>query len=414
MSPEDRRLLRLVGYGLLAFFFLWVAWRVREILPLFLLAVFIAYLFDPMLDRLQKRGWSRRMAVWFVYLLFFLLFIVAAVFVVPTTIRQIQNAIHSIPTYQEQLMDLVATAEDFLDRYEVPPQILEALDRGKEKLGELATYLAERVTRWIGGTISSLMLLLLLPILTFYFMNEFDPIRLKLLALVPAEYQDDVVQMSREVNEMLARYVRGQAIVSLLVATVTFAVLSIYSLIFGMKYALTLSVLAGFTCLIPYLGALVNAISVGAAAYLTSAHAPLTCVILSVLSMVVINQVFDNLITPRLVGAKVGMHPLLVLFALMAGGQIYGILGMLIAVPVAGTFKVLLLHLFPRLNTPLSELMKLDRRYAVARQERPAGRARRWRVALVPVSLWRNRKANASAPGSDEKNRQKAETGQGE
>ncbi len=361
ITPEDRRLLRWIGYGLLIAFFIGLAWRVREILPLFLLGLFIAYIFDPLLDRLQRKGWSRSQSVWFVFLLFFLLFSVVSLIVIPVTVGQVQNVISNVSVYQEKLLDLVSTGEDFIDRYEIPPQVRDSIHQAKDKFREIAPKLAQSAADWIRGAVS-LMLLLILPIITYYFMNEFDPLRLKALSMFPEEFRNDVVAMSSQVNDMLARYVRGQAVVSFLVALSVFVVLSVFSIIFKMKYALSLAMLAGVTCLIPYLGAAINAVATGTTAFLTASHHQWTCVIAVVVSMAIVNQVFDNLITPRLVGGKVGLHPLVVLFALMAGGQIYGILGMLIAVPVAGTFKVLLLHLFPKLNTPMSELEKLDPR----------------------------------------------------
>lgn len=363
LSPEDQRLTRWIGFGLLFGFFLWLAWRVREILPLFLLGLFIAYLFDPLLDKLQKRGWSRGRAVWLVYMLFFLFFSVVALIVIPVSISQVHNAVANASVYQEKVLDLTATGEEFIKNYEVPKQVLDAITQAKERLRQIVPKIAERLANWLPGAVSSLFLMIILPIIIFYFMNEFDPLRLRALSLVPEDFRDDVVQMSSEVNDMLARYVRGQAMVSLLVAVSVFVVLSIFSLIFKMKYAMVLALLAGITCLIPYLGAAINAFSTGLVAYLTADHNQWGCVIGVVVSMVILNQLFDNLITPRLVGGKVGLHPLIVLFALMAGGQMYGILGMLIAVPVAGSFKVLLLHLFPKLKTPMSELEKLDRRY---------------------------------------------------
>ncbi|MBI3923184.1 MAG: AI-2E family transporter [Armatimonadetes bacterium] len=370
LSPEDQRLTRWIGFGLLFGFFLWLAWRVREILPLFLLGLFIAYLFDPLLDKLQKRGWSRGRAVWLVYMLFFLFFSVMALIVIPVSVAQVRNAVTNASVYQDKVLDLTATGEEFIKNYEVPKQVLDAITQAKERLRQIVPKIAERLATWLSGAVSSLFLLIILPIIIFYFMNEFDPLRLRALSLVPEDFRDDVVQMSSEVNDMLARYVRGQAVVSLLVAVTVFVVLSIFSLIFKMKYAMVLALLAGITCLIPYLGAAVNALSTGAVAYLTADHNQWGCVIGVVVSMVILNQLFDNLITPRLVGGKVGLHPLIVLFALMAGGQMYGILGMLIAVPVAGSFKVLLLHLFPKLKTPLSELEKLDRRYRPRKKER--------------------------------------------
>lgn len=363
ITPEDRRLLRWIGYGLLIAFFIGMAWCVREILPLFILGLFIAYVFDPLLDRLQRKGWSRSQSVWFVFLLFFLLFSVVSLIVIPVTVGQVQNVISNVSVYQEKLLDLVSTGEDFIDRYEIPSQVLDSIHQAKDKFREITPKLAHRAADWIRGAVSSLMLLLILPIITYYFMNEFDPLRLKALNMFPEEFRNDVVEMSSQVNDMLARYVRGQAVVSVLVSLCTFAILSVFTLIFNTKYALSLSMLAGVTCLIPYLGAAINAVATGTTAFLTASHHQWICVIAVVVSMAIVNQAFDNLITPRLVGGKVGLHPLIVLFALMAGGQIYGVLGMLIAVPVAGTFKVLLLHLFPKLNTPMSELEKLDRRF---------------------------------------------------
>ncbi|MFQ5810985.1 MAG: AI-2E family transporter, partial [Armatimonadota bacterium] len=120
--------------------------------------------------------------------------------------------------------------------------------------------------------------------------------------------------------------------------------------VFGMEYALVIGLVTGLTYAVPYIGATLAAVAAGVFGYATADHHALLCGGLAVGLQVVINQVFDNVIMPRIVGHKVGMHPLLVIFALMAGFELWGILGMIVAVPLAASIKIAAQHAYPALR----------------------------------------------------------------
>jgi predicted PurR-regulated permease PerM len=226
------------------------------------------------------------------------------------------------------------------------------------RLESLRDTVVPRVLRtlagWLQGSIGSLLLLLILPLIVYYFMNEIDPMRQRVVFLIPEPYREKVVAMSRDVNRMIGRYIRGQFVVCLSFSVAAILLLGIWSAVFGMRYALMLGLLAGVFYVIPYVGMIVNFSLIASIAYLTTNHSIL-CALCAGGSLVVMNVMFDNLVVPRVVGKELGLHPLTVIFALLAGGQFGGIIGMLVAVPVAGAIKAVLLHIFPQLSAPIPD-----------------------------------------------------------
>jgi len=142
---------------------------------------------------------------------------------------------------------------------------------------------------------------------------------------------------------MLGRYMRAQFVVSIAIAVAASLILQGWQLVFHTRYALLFGALAGLLSVIPVIGPLVLWVSVGLVAYLTGSP-PVWAALASVGSLVVLNQVFDSIITPRLMGEAVGVHPLWIIFALMVGGHLLGLVGMLIAVPAAATAQIVLRH----------------------------------------------------------------------
>ena len=224
------------------------------------------------------------------------------------------------------------------------------LEEATASLSRVVPAALRKVGRFLLGSLSSVLIVVLVPIIAFHFLREFDPFKAGVLRLVPESRREDFRAIASQVNSMLGGYLRGLTVVCILVAIVSTAMLSVLSLFFGMEYALVIGLVTGMTYAVPYIGATLGAVAAGVFGYATADHHALLCGGLAVGLQIAINQVFDNVIMPRIVGHKVGMHPLLVMFALMGGFELWGILGMVVAVPLAASIKIAIQHAYPALR----------------------------------------------------------------
>jgi len=373
MHETDARILRYLGYGALIAAALWLLYRIKDALPIFVLGLLIAYAWDPWLDRLQARGWSRPRAVRFVFICFFGFVLMVAFIIIPLVVDQLQELGERYDRkYKQQIASLSQNWQERIEKL-IPKRFQslifeeeEGAGTGKRKIRSviLARLEALRDTvlpkvlgmaaGFVQGSIGSLLLLLVLPLIVYYFMNEIDPLRQRVVFLIPEPYREKVVAMSGDVNRMIGRYVRGQFIVCLCFSVAAVVILGVWSALFGMRYFLALGLIAGVLYIVPYVGMMVNFALAASIGYLTTDHS-IPCALCAGGSLIALNLLFDNLVVPRVVGKEIGLHPLTVLFALLAGGQFGGILGMVVAIPVAGAMKAVLLHLFPQLAAPISE-----------------------------------------------------------
>lgn len=354
----DAIVLRYLGYALLFGAGAYLLYLVRGALPVFLIAGLIAYALEPSLKWLERRGHSRRGAVVYVFLIFLLLFLLL-VALLATAWQQIQVLAEQAPQYQEQFVQVIRNAQDRLQELRLPTNIKQSVIEGVADFQNRAPQMiATKIQGMVSWTLASISLLLLLlvvvPIVTLWMMLEMNPLRARILILIPSQYRRDVTLIATKINEMLGRYVRGQIIVcSLFGVLCTIAFYTLYFL-YGMEYPLVLGGLAAMVYIVPYLGMATIATAAGLIAYFTSS-APIPCALIAVGSCLVFNLILDYVVTPRVIGKGVGLHPLLVIFALLAGAQLGGVFGMILAIPFFAALRVIAIHLFPQLAVPISD-----------------------------------------------------------
>ncbi len=354
-TPEQVEWIKRVGLAAFILLVLFFFWQIRSIIPLFLVGFFIAYLLDPLVDRLEERGFSRTGGTIVVFSVFFLLAIGLGLIVVPPLIEQLASIISSFLPPKGRYYLLALQVIEFVEakvlRGEIPPFLEQALQRVSEQLGN---FLLVRLQSAL-STLTGLFSLIILPFIVFFALQIVDPMRQRLKWWIPAEYREPLKELVREIGQLVGRYVRGYILLCFAVGIVDVLFLTVCQWLFGMDYVLAIGILGGATYAIPYFGALLTTLAGGLAAYTTAQHHSILCAIVVMAGVILINQSFDLLIMPRIVGRQVGLHPLTVLFAIMAGGTMMGILGMLLAVPIAGAVKLVLQTLFPKHFAPVTE-----------------------------------------------------------
>lgn len=356
----DAQVMRYLGYGMLMLAGAYLLWMVRGTIVLFGVAFLLAYAVEPVLQRMERNGRSRGSAVRYVFLCFVLVLCMGGS-LLASAWQQAQGLYANRETYQTQIINLTEAAQNSLDHSRLPRDVKASAREAFHDFQQRAPQkLVERAQVFIGKVFGSLgsiaILFVVLPLITLWLMLEMNPLRARCLMLVPPIYRRDVTEIAQSINVLLGRYVRGQMIVCSLFGILCCISFSILSHFYGMGYPLVLGVLAACIYIVPYLGMATVGLSAGLTAYFT-ADAPnkTICTIIAVGSVIVFNLIIDYGITPRVVGKGVGLHPLMVIFALLSGAQLGGIPGMVLAVPFFASLRVILIYLFPQLTAPIPQ-----------------------------------------------------------
>ncbi len=338
---------RTITIVLLVGFALHFLWQVRDILPPFLIAFFLAALLDPVVTNLQKKGLSRVKAVASIYLVVLLFLVLAILWVGPLAFGQMRELAESTSKLTGQL---TTTADSW---YTENQKILRALGM-KEKpslflsdrsgpVAEAARGVLDTIKATLIGLAGQVLWILIIPLSLFYFLMDYQRMRSKIISFVPVKQRSHVDKVSQEIVEIFSDYVRGLSKVCALYGC---AFIAIFYLL-GLRYALFLGITAGFMYAVPYVG---PALTFGSATLIALTMGKATGYVVLVVALCLVTHItFDYVITPRIVGGSVGLHPVLNIFALMAGATVWGIWGMLLAVPIAASIQMALIYFFPKL-----------------------------------------------------------------
>ncbi|MCC4586675.1 AI-2E family transporter [Xanthomonas melonis] len=322
---------------------LWVVALLAPILTPFVLALLLAWLGDPLVDRIERAGRSRNVAVSLVFVLATLLFVLALMILVPMIERQIMTLIEALPQMRTWA---IRTAIPWLEAktgvelmgWLDPERLIEWIRSHWEQAGGAAKTFFGYVSRSGFAMVTWVINLALLPILAFYFLRDWDRLVERVAAVIPRAYIGTVSRLALESNDVLGGFIRGQFLVMLALGAIYATGLSII----GLNLGLLIGIIAGFISFIPYLGATTGIVLALLAAIVQAQGLDLKLLI-GVGVVFTVGQLLESyVLTPRIVGDKIGLHPVAVIFAVMAGGQLFGFLGMLLALPVAAVANVLL------------------------------------------------------------------------
>lgn len=325
---------------------LWVVWLLAPILTPFVLALLLGWLGDPLVDRLERAGRSRNMAVTLVFVLMVLLLVLALVILVPMLERQIVTFIDVLPQARDWF---IGTAIPWAERKTglelmgwLDPERLIAWIRGHwQQAGGVAATFFGYLSRSGFAMVTWVVNLVLLPILTFYFLRDWDLLVARVAATIPRNHVGTITRLAQQSNEVLGAFIRGQFLVMLALGVIYAGGLTLV----GLKLGLLIGIVAGLISFIPYLGATTGILLAVLAALVQAKGFDLQLLILVGVVFTVGQLLESYVLTPRIVGDKIGLHPVAVIFAVMAGGQLFGFLGMLLALPVAAVANVLLHYL---------------------------------------------------------------------
>ena len=331
---------------------LWLLYALRDLLPPFIVATIFAMTLTPEVDRLERQGlfgrrFPRGLAIAVIYALFlgFGGLIVKGLTLVSVQMTDLIRQ-HFGQFLNAPPVEVVAMTKTWLINNHVPqalrPPILTQAKHIPELLAQGVSWFSDNLPALAG----SLAVVVLVPFITFFILLDFNKILGKSLLLVPKEKREGILATVTDIIAVFGSYIRGVTTVMALDMLVIFVVLWAFGL---RDYALTLAITAGLLNSIPYFGPLVSTTLMGLVTLATLGPSAALAV---VGVMVVIHQLFfDLVLAPRVIGGSVHLHPLLTLAALMVGGTLFKLGGTLLAVPIAAALQVILIRLFPQLET---------------------------------------------------------------
>lgn len=316
-------------------------WLLAPILTPFVVAAGLAYLGDPIVDWLQRHRLSRTAGVCVVFIVLSLLGLVLLLLIAPMLYQQLLALLRNIPEWLRWLQDTALPALGITLPAGVrldPEGLKDIVTEHWQKAGGLAQTVWAQVSKSGPALAAAAANLLLVPIVSFYLLRDWDELLQALRRNIPPRLLPKAAELARETDEVLGSFIRGQ----LLVMAALAAIYSIGLALTGLNLALVIGVAAGLVSFVPYLGFLVGIVAAGFAMLVqTQELLPLVWVLL----VFGIGQVIESaVLTPILVGDRIGLHPVAVIFAVMAGGQLFGFIGVLLALPAAAVLAVLLRH----------------------------------------------------------------------
>lgn len=335
---------RLAVICLLGALFLILAWgalRYRDALSVvlmpFAVSLVMAYLLSPVVSMMERRRISRTAAIIALYLVFAIIVLIFCVRVMPPLLEDLQELALELPLYAQRLQEIVDYLQDNYRRFNLPPHVREIVDSNITGLEQSLTWQLERAYRFLLSLFSRALLLLLVPILTYYLLRDEEHLKRRLVHVIPAAARPRFLSALGDINKALGAFFRGAILVSLAVGLLYYAAF----LIIGLDFPLILAVIGGITNLIPFIGPIIGAVPAFLMAILES---PLQAVRVLAL-IVIIQQLESQLIYPLIIGRSTGFHPLAVILALLVGARLFGFVGLLLAMPVAIILRIVAGHL---------------------------------------------------------------------
>ena len=313
------------------------------ILAPFITSMVLAYLGDALVDRMEKIGLSRNCAVTIVFVVILLAIFIMLLIIIPLIFQQLKTLIQLLPTLEAWLStNIWPIVQEYLD---IDPRIFDLSDMAKnmanewKKSGGSIANLGISVTKSSIAMVGFLVNLFLVPVVTFYLLRDWDKMTKSLRVMIPRNVETIVVNIATECDNVLAAFLKGQLMVMLSLGIIYSSGLTLL----GLKFSVLIGLLAGLASIIPYMGFFIGiATAIIVALFQFNEIWP----VVAVAAVFIAGQALEGwALTPSLVGDKIGLHPVAVIFSLMAGGELFGVVGMLLALPIAAIIMVLLRYI---------------------------------------------------------------------
>lgn len=311
------------------------------ILPVILSGV-LYYLFNPLIDILERNKVKRVYSIIVLFLLIIGIIAVVITSVIPVIRDQIQGLIEHVPVYSQQVQvqfeKLIGSdfVNQFLNTVQINPS--ELASKASEKLSAFINNAWTGVGSFVGVVTETVLAIATVPFILFYLLKDGRKLPQTILKMLPPMFRRETDRIMTEMNHQVSSYIRGQIIVSFCIG----ALLYIGYLIIGLDYSLTLAVIASFTSIVPYLGPVIAITPALIVAMVTSPVMLLKMVIV----WTIVQLIEGKLISPQIMGKSLRVHPITIIFVILTAGNLFGVVGIILAVPGYAVLKVIVTHLF--------------------------------------------------------------------
>jgi predicted PurR-regulated permease PerM len=307
----------------------------RAVLTPFIVAVIISYVLNPVVVLLNQRKVPRTIAVLLIYSVFIASLTVVIINVIPMFMKQLEELNEHLP---QLVMRVQSLLENVNQSQFVPYSVRNGINHSLVKLETGISTTISNYMNQIGTTINMLFIVFIVPFLAFYMLKDFQLIEKAAIAIVPKTHRKQTIKLLVDIDTALGNYIRGQLLVCVIIGGLAY----IGYWFIGMPYPLLLASVVAVFNIIPYLGPFFGA----APAILMASTVSLKMMLIVALLNFCIQVLEGNVISPQVVGRSLHMHPLFIIFALLVGGEVAGILGLILAVPFFAALKVVVQHVF--------------------------------------------------------------------
>ena len=319
-------------------FGIWVLLNANEVLFPLIVSIVLTFILNPLVDYFGRRRISRTLAVLLAFGVASIVLIFLISFILLPFAQEFERFSESLPKYVTQAQNLIFQLQQSTGEIELPPAVKVVVDGGIANATSYSTELGRRFLAGILDIASHIVNLVVVPILTFYFLKDWVVIRETFIDIVPVAQRSQIRQIIVEIGTVISGYIRGQIMVSVIVGILVFV--GMYS--FKISNALTIGLIAALTEFIPIIGPIIGAIPALLFALLTS---PLLALKVT-LFYIIVQQVENHIIVPKIMGHNIDLHPVSVILAFLFGAQLFGLAGMILAVPITAILKIIFHHVW--------------------------------------------------------------------
>lgn len=309
-------------------------WRLGNVMTPFLLGAGIAYVLDPIVDRLEQSGLKRHWAVALITAIVVLVFVAVLLLIVPTLVRQITQAVESAPLFVERAQAIISA--NFPRLAPEGGTLRAAMSNIGDTIAESGGQVLVTVLSSVGNFLGVMALIVIVPVVAFYLLLDWDHMVARVDELLPREHAPSIRRIAIEIDESLSGFLRGQGLVTLMLGT--FYAAALFAV--GLPFGLAIGIMAAVLSIIPYVGVFVGGVTAISVALVHFWGEPFW--IGAVALIFVIGQIAEgNYLQPKIIGGHVGLHPVWLMIALAVFGTLFGFVGLIVAVPLAAMVGVL-------------------------------------------------------------------------
>lgn len=301
---------------------------IKEVLAIVFISLIFAAAITPFVDKMQKHGIPRGFGVLILYLILFGVVTLMIALLIPPVIEQLKQLSANFPSYYEQIVRSLQNFQEF----SASKGLTGNVEQGLQSITSTLTKFTGSLFGIVGGIFGSIFTILGVLVMTFYLALEETSLKKLLQSIAPAKYQPYFIQKTHQIQEKLGLWLRGQLILSVVIGFLSYIGL----VILGVHYSLVLALVAGITEFVPYIGPIIGAIP---AIFLASAQSPTKAVLVMIL-YVIIQQLENQILVPKVMQKTVGLNPIIVLIVTLTGATVGGVIGIMLAVPTATILSI--------------------------------------------------------------------------